>query len=196
MKNLGIFGIALITILVAVQDASAKEVSEWTLDYGSDTTVPVNTAGELRNTQTGLCLRRETGLATRVQTDWRFTGCGNKRSKLLRKDPSRSGPLLCGEVFALQLNWDGRGECFRTCLGKPQPAGINICSETCGKDMHYQWQFKGCEAGKPVSPNTPLVLWNTAQQDSLVHGRRPPKIIPTCWAEKVLNGTCLSVRDQ
>jgi hypothetical protein len=190
MKKIAMLGAALATVLVAMQTASAKEVNAWTMDVGSETTVPVGKALDLKNTQSGRCLIFREGWTNLGQTDWNLASCGGKRVKFLRKDRSNTGPLLCGETFALQVG----NECFRKCVN-PQPAGINVCSEKCGKDMHYQWQFRGCEAGRPVNPKTPVALWNLERQDSLVFGVRPGKVADTCWADKELNGVCTTLRD-
>jgi hypothetical protein len=187
----GLLGLGLIAALIPAQEVDAKEVNAWTMDFGGGSTIPVGKAGDLKNTQSGECLIHGSGITTKGQADWAFGSCGGKKAKILRKDSKKTGPLMCGETFALQLG----NECFRKCVD-PQNAGINICSETCGKDMHFQWQFKGCEAGKPVDPKTPLTLWNNARKDSLVYAKRPGPVVDTCWADKELKGVCTTVRDQ
>jgi hypothetical protein len=192
VKYIVISGILMVAIaLVATRDASAKEVNAWTMSSGGSTTVPVDTAVDLRNTQNNSCLIDRSGWSRRGQADWDLASCGGKRARFHRKDPSNKGPLLCGETVALQIG----DECFRRCVN-PQLAGINICSEACGRELHYQWQLRGCAPDQPVDPKVPVVLWNTVQQDSLVYGKRPSKVTNTCWAEKEIAGVCTVLRDR
>src|SRR5262245_9434204 len=103
MRKIGVFGIALAAVPLTAGNTSAKEVNAWTMDFGDRTTIPVNTAGDLKNMQSKKCLVQRSDWWGEPQADWNLATCGGRQAKILRKDPSKTGPIICGEKFALQL---------------------------------------------------------------------------------------------
>jgi hypothetical protein len=193
-KIVVVAGVASVLGVVGMASpAGADEPSDWTLENcvdanGQETTkISDGAQCDLKNRKSGKCLVREGHVG---QVDWDFAACSSK-PRNMKVTAKSSGPVTCGETFALKLG----SEYFRKCRD-PQKIGINVCSE--GTDTpetkHFEWQFQGCsgqvEAGKPVS------LYNVARKDSVVFAKRPSRMVDTCWSDKMKLGQCTTARDK
>lgn len=173
MKQLVKIGaVALVGLGVAIVagEASARELSGWKIE-GSGASAQVDTKYKLYNLDQGTRVVFD----DRVGANWGWNAGTAPNVELKRK--GGSGPLKCGETFALMING-------RAMIYAKQDWGINLSDRTkLDKDEYYQWKFS-CAAGQPVPLNGAVTLVNNVEKDSLVGCKRTAGV-NLCWADDI-----------
>lgn len=149
-------------------EASARDVAGWKVE-GAGSSIQEGTKYKLFNTDQNTRLVFD----DRWGANWGWNAGTQPNAVFKRK--SGSGPIKCGDVFALMVD-------NRAVIYAKQDWGINLSDRTkLDKDEYYQWKFTSCTAGQPVSLNATVTLSNTVENDSLV-GCKRAKGVNMCWA--------------
>lgn len=167
MKAALVSMVAASALFVAGQ-AAARDVAGWKVE-GTGSTIAADTKYKLYN------LDQKTRMVfdDRWGANWGWNA--NAQPNAMFKRKSGSGPIKCGETFALMVD-------NRAVVYAKQDWGINLSDRTkLDKDEYYQWKFSGCSAGQPVSLNANVTLLNTVENDTLV-GCKRAKGVNMCWA--------------
>ncbi|NOU29456.1 MAG: hypothetical protein HOO96_16250 [Polyangiaceae bacterium] len=159
-KQLLGFGLALgVAGALGVSDADAKEreLAGWRVE-GTGTGIVDGQKYSLFN----LDQKGYAKMQDRAGLNLGWTPSANNAMAIKHKG---SGPLKCGEVFALfvEKEW---------LMYDKQRFGINLSSRTQLKDEYYQWKFTSCTEGEVIQLNTPVTLTNTKENDCLVGAKR------------------------
>jgi hypothetical protein len=113
----------------------------------------------------------------RAGANFGWKSSANNAMKIKRK--TGSGPIKCGEVFALFIEKEWM-------IYDKQNFGINLSSRSqLAKDEWYQWKFTGCTDGAVIQLNQNVTLTNTVENDSLVGCKRTIGV-NMCWANDVV----------
>lgn len=124
-----------------------------------------------------------------VGVNARFSSTVTNNIKLKRK--SGSGPIKCGELFAIQFAASENASYTHLHYGH-QTLGINLTSDVTYKDEYAQWKFTNCQEGSVIAPNSKVTLTNTKANDTLMGALRPG-VADLAWASDVVcvAGKCI-----
>ena len=166
-----------VAALLAVTDVAAREMTGWRV-VGSG---PAGIVEGQRYSLYNLDQRDYLRYRDRSGANLGWSSAANHAMRVKRQ--SGTGPIKCGEVFALfiEKEWILYGK---------QTTGINLTSRTQQTDEAFQWKFGGCQSGQVIGRDQAVTLVNIKGADSVVGCKRVWGV-NLCWAD-----TTVTVRGQ